>query len=680
MTKKEILKLIDDKYGGDRDAFYRDYPDIESFKNDVKLTSGRLPVFQEGGDIVQAYEDRVAAEQAYKKELARTEDVRNKAYDYAKWLSTVKDPSSELVGIKPTEGGSNFCNAYSNSIYCKAGATTTEDINFPGYWGPGKDRTIPAGSPHPQIAGNLAEQSMLDEEGFVPISLDQVQKGDRLKKEMYLDTVPWQRDTKKTGRPSWKPGHAGIFGGYDKQGNAIALDSSGSPYNFSERQWGHRGIPYPWTDVGNPVFDESTPTELRTRAYRYVGNSPKLKKEYEAAQKAYEKAERNPVAMNSKDLKAIEVYENKSNDMPTNKNYVLDNPTPTPNSSAMNMDNLLGAAYNTIQRLKRDKNNELATMQQGGIVNANQNSYNPYGTGQYGYTYNQAAEWDPNNMQQTIGVGGKSYQGFAPQTMAWDQYYQNGGSLNSYQNGGNLLEVWDEATNSKYKYYRNGKNISGVQQKVKGEDGKKYWIDVDPKSDIYKSFKKDTKQEYKANKLLNKYENKIYQGNKQYTPSPEFLEQIAYQQSLKEGDDEYYKAKDTDDLEKIALKDMGINYPLTTRKEFRRASRYNNDPINYAGQALHPNAERFKENGGATHPQAQYLAEKDEIIYHPQDKPVALENGGRSENSNEFSKITGDRHSDPSGGSQWAGGKEGFILSDNINVPKEIVATLQKLT
>ena len=33
MKKKDILKYIDDNYQGDMDAFYKDYPDMESFKN-----------------------------------------------------------------------------------------------------------------------------------------------------------------------------------------------------------------------------------------------------------------------------------------------------------------------------------------------------------------------------------------------------------------------------------------------------------------------------------------------------------------------------------------------------------------------------------------------------------------------------------------------------------------------
>jgi hypothetical protein len=32
MKKKDILKYIDDNYQGDMDAFYKDYPDMESFK------------------------------------------------------------------------------------------------------------------------------------------------------------------------------------------------------------------------------------------------------------------------------------------------------------------------------------------------------------------------------------------------------------------------------------------------------------------------------------------------------------------------------------------------------------------------------------------------------------------------------------------------------------------------
>lgn len=127
--------------------------------------------------------------------------------------------------------------------------------------------------------------------------------------------------------------------------------------------------------------------------------------------------------------------------------------------------------------------------------------YNPYANGQYGYNYNQATEFDVNNPNQAIGVGGKSYNGFGPQTMAFDQYFAD---------------------------------------------------------------------------------------------------------------------------------------------------------------------------GGATHPNAEYEAEAGEVIYHPNDRPVPLKNGGGNTNATDYTKITGNKHSSSGGGSQWKGGKDGYIFSDQIKMAKGI--------
>ena len=227
-----------------------------------------------GDAYMLSKEQNAASLKALQEEQIRVENVRKNAYNIASDLSKSKNPEDSLVGIKPTNAG-NFCNAYSNSVYCQAGATTVEDINFSNYWGKGKDRFIPAGSKHPQIAGNLAEQGKLDEEGFIPISLDKIKKGDRLKKEMYVKKVPWQKGSGSTN-PSWKPGHAAIYGGVDERGNPIALDSNGSPLNFSERGW-H----YPWDSIGDTsTYDPESDSgvDIRTKAYRYVGNTPRLQK------------------------------------------------------------------------------------------------------------------------------------------------------------------------------------------------------------------------------------------------------------------------------------------------------------------------------------------------------------------------------------------------------------------
>jgi hypothetical protein len=95
-----------------------------------------------------------------------------------------------------------------------------------------------------------------------------------------------------------------------------------------------------------------------------------------------------------------------------------------------------------------------------------------------------------------------------------------------------------------------------------------------------------------------------------------------------------------------------------------------------------PKDTRVKAYGGPTqgqHPQSEYIAEKDEMVYHPNDKPVTLGNGGLNQVAEDFSKITGDKHSAPSGGVQMAGGNEGYIYSDQIAVPKDLYNSLKGL-
>lgn len=87
-------------------------------------------------------------------------------------------------------------------------------------------------------------------------------------------------------------------------------------------------------------------------------------------------------------------------------------------------------------------------------------------------------------------------------------------------------------------------------------------------------------------------------------------------------------------------------------------------------------------DGGYTqgqHPASQYIAEKDEMVYHPNDKPLTLANGGLNQVANNYSKITGDKHSAPSGGVEMAGGKDGYIYSDQLKVPKDLYNSLKGL-
>ena len=88
------------------------------------------------------------------------------------------------------------------------------------------------------------------------------------------------------------------------------------------------------------------------------------------------------------------------------------------------------------------------------------------------------------------------------------------------------------------------------------------------------------------------------------------------------------------------------------------------------------------QDGGAMqgqHSQAQYEVEKDEMMYHPNDKPVSLANGGLNQVANDYSKVTGNKHSHPNGGPQMAGGEGGYVYSDQLKVPKDLYNSLKGL-
>ncbi len=212
------------------------------------------------------------------REEQRVAEVRANIIPTAKAMAD--NNNTRPHGIRNRQGY-NYCNAYTNTCYNRAGATTVEDIVMPRYFNDGtaenpiwRDKVIKAGSKHPQIAGNPNEQIYLDKEGFIPIPNDQLEPGDRIKKELYVDTVPWQRDTVKDGIFNWTPGHSAIFTGTkDSQGYPEVYDSTGGNYfNFTKSRW-----PYEMNQ-----YVAKTPDAKRSRGYRYVGAVPQYQKELEA--------------------------------------------------------------------------------------------------------------------------------------------------------------------------------------------------------------------------------------------------------------------------------------------------------------------------------------------------------------------------------------------------------------
>ena len=82
--------------------------------------------------------------------------------------------------------------------------------------------------------------------------------------------------------------------------------------------------------------------------------------------------------------------------------------------------------------------------------------------------------------------------------------------------------------------------------------------------------------------------------------------------------------------------------------------------------------------GGMAQP--DYLAEGGEMIQHaPGDLPRTNQNGAVTPITQTIARITGDKHSAPSGGVGMAGEKPARIYSDQLHVPEDLMNQLSKL-
>jgi hypothetical protein len=83
--------------------------------------------------------------------------------------------------------------------------------------------------------------------------------------------------------------------------------------------------------------------------------------------------------------------------------------------------------------------------------------------------------------------------------------------------------------------------------------------------------------------------------------------------------------------------------------------------------------------GGHTN-DPDYLAEGGEMVQHaPGDRPLTNENGNVTPVTATISRITGDKHSAPSGGVGMKGQKPARIYSDQLHVPEDLIHQLSKL-
>lgn len=106
----------------------------------------------------------------------------------------------------------------------------------------------------------------------------------------------------------------------------------------------------------------------------------------------------------------------------------------------------------------------------------------------------------------------------------------------------------------------------------------------------------------------------------------------------------------------------------------------NTNPNPYATPNAY-NPMLMAQKGGYVNPNASFEAERGEIIEEPAGKPaIALEHGGTVRNSNNYQRVTGNKHSAPEGGPQMTGAEGGFVYSDFLKMPKDLVQQLKYLT
>ena len=127
----------------------------------------------------------------------------------------------------------------------------------------------------------------------------------------------------------------------------------------------------------------------------------------------------------------------------------------------------------------------------------------------------------------------------------------------------------------------------------------------------------------------------------------------------------------------------GRSYPIPTRADavdaLRLAGLHGRSDVKSKVYAKYPGLKK-KKHGGNIHPNAIAEVEAGEVIEEVPGNPTrVLEYGESVRNSQNYQKMTGNKHSDPEGGPQIAGAEGGFVYSDFLKVPKDIEETLKYL-
>lgn len=195
------------------------------------------------------------------------------------------------------------------------------------------------------------------------------------------------------------------------------------------------------------------------------------------------------------------------------------------------------------------------------------------------------------------------------------------------------------------------------------------------KSVIKPVYKDEFKTAKKNARLDRKFpEEDYYTGTKDYVPSKEFIDRLNYQKAQIESGNTS-KMGDTDMLQDIILRDMGIYFDQNPSRKYEYKVRSNlaHSPLWYAADALEQEGilgvdKPKKAHGGMTTP--QYEAEKGEVV--DGGIPIAFSGGSITPNSMTSGKINGQTHEQ--GGVDMAGGKR--VFSDRLYVDSNFLKDL----
>tara|TARA_R110002020_G_scaffold23658_1_gene78602 strand:- start:2297 stop:5494 length:3198 start_codon:yes stop_codon:yes gene_type:complete len=211
-----------------------------------------------------------------------------------------------------------------------------------------------------------------------------------------------------------------------------------------------------------------------------------------------------------------------------------------------------------------------------------------------------------------------------------EEYRAGGWVIEEYEHGGphptfkemlgeGSISTWDD--NLKQEFVQ---PISETSKRRIGRIGYEDWendtfTELQRGDELYKAGKKSLKPSHKYQFKKGKAEKKfptLYEGNKGYTPSQEFLDRVAFQKAqVAAGNTD--KMGDTDELRNIVRRELGITGMHDTKQQRRTESKLSASPTMLAWQALNDEgivgvSKPTKKCGGKV-PHYEYGGEHNEI-------------------------------------------------------------------